>query len=173
MKLLGVLAVESTKKRRKDKQRQSKSGPKAGHGQAGQQLSRRSGAAAWTAGLREPRRKTKLTYAERHQLADRIIAQMMADGWVGMPASVKEMRRMLIADPLPMAPSMGLSAHDVIAPEPQQNAYAVAVDGVMAAPDGATALLCNAVAGSIQANNADSMWLPPPWLPRRFPRKPP
>lgn len=107
-------------------------------------------------GLRKPCRKTKLTHAERHQLADRIIAQMMADGWVGAPASVKELRRMLIADPLPAAQSMGISVHDVIAPEPQQNAYAVTVDRAMAAPDGATALLCNAVAGSIKANNAET-----------------
>lgn len=107
-------------------------------------------------GLRKPHRKTKLSHAERHRLADRIITQMMADGWVGTPASVKQLRRMLIADPLPAAESMGLSAHDVIAPEPQQNAYAVAVDGAMAAPDGATALLCNAVAGSIDATHAET-----------------
>lgn len=106
-------------------------------------------------GLRKPRRKMKLTSAQRHQLADRIIAQLMADGWVASPVSVKEMRRMLIADPLPMAQSMGLSAHDADVIDSQQKAYAVAVDGVPSLPDGATALLCNAVAGITKSNDAD------------------
>ena len=104
-------------------------------------------------GLRKPRRKMKLTSAQRHQLADRIIAQLMADGWVASPVSVKEMSRMLIADPLPMAQSMGLSAHDADAIESQQNAYAVAVDSVPALPDGSTALLCNAVDGGVTIND--------------------
>lgn len=105
-------------------------------------------------GLRKPRCKGKMTSTRRHHLADRTIDKLMADGWVASPASVKEMHRMLFPDPLPMAQSMGLSAHEDSAIESQQNAYAVAVDDVRTLPDGATALLCNAVASSTTANDA-------------------
>jgi hypothetical protein len=102
-------------------------------------------------GLRKPRRKLKLTSTQRHQLVDRIIDQMLADGWVASPASIKALRTTLTPDPLPVAQSMGLLPHDAAAIEPQ-TAYAVA-DSVL--PDVPTALLCNAVAGSAKVNDAE------------------
>lgn len=102
-------------------------------------------------GLRKPRRKPKLTSAQRHELADRIIGQMLAEGWIASPASVKAMRTMLARDPLPMAQSMGLAPHDAAIEPP--TAYAVA-DAVL--PDGATALLCNAVHADDAIRETDS-----------------
>ena len=51
-------------------------------------------------GLRKPRRKLKLTSTQRHELVDRIIDQMLADGWVASPASIKALRTTLTPDPL-------------------------------------------------------------------------
>lgn len=105
-------------------------------------------------GLRKPQPKVKLTSTQRHKLADRIIDQLMADGWVGSPASVKAMHRKFVADPLPIAESMALSMQDAISCKSQPTAYAVALDSVPEMPERATALLCNAVHGSASTNDA-------------------
>jgi hypothetical protein len=87
-------------------------------------------------GLRKPRCKGKLTYAERQQLADLILARMMVQGWSGSPAAIKSMRKLLSDDPVPMAQTMGLM---------EPTAYAVDGDDEAASAGDPTAYLCNAV----------------------------
>jgi hypothetical protein len=105
-------------------------------------------------GLRKPRSRSKMSSAQRHHLANLIIDQLMADGWVGTPASVKAMLRKFAGDPLPIAESMGLSAQDADPAKSQPKAYAVAIESVPPHLNRATALLCNAVHGSASTNDA-------------------
>jgi hypothetical protein len=77
-------------------------------------------------GLGKPRRKAKPTYSERQQVAERVLVKMATDGaaWADNPAAVAAMRKMLTADPMPMARALGLmecEAGDVV-----PTAYAVA-----------------------------------------------
>jgi hypothetical protein len=97
-------------------------------------------------GLAKPRRKAQLTYRERQQLADRVLAAMMTDGptWADTPAGVVAMRQMLISDPTPMAKALGLLGD---ADDTTPTAYAVAgtAGSQATAGDASTALLCYAV----------------------------
>lgn len=98
-------------------------------------------------GLRKPKRKAKMTYQERQQLAKRVLVKMAADGaaWTDNPAAVAAMRKMLTADPMPMARALGLveyKAGDVV---PTAYAVAGAVGSAATAGASSTAFLCYAV----------------------------
>lgn len=98
-------------------------------------------------GLRKPRGKVQLTYRERQQLADRVLVKMAADGaaWADNPAAVAAMRKMLTADPVPMAQALGWM--EAAAGDVDSTAYAVAGAARSATTAGASsiALLCYAV----------------------------
>jgi hypothetical protein len=108
-------------------------------------------------GLGKPHRKIQLAYRERQQLAERVLTTMTADGpaWADSPAAVGAMRRMLIADPMPMATALGLLED---ADDATPTAYAVAGAAVPAVLLGAasTALLCYAVAFDAVLGGADA-----------------
>lgn len=96
-------------------------------------------------GLGKPRRKAKLTYPERQQVAERVLVKMATDGaaWADNPAAVAAMRKMLTADPMPMARAFGLVEGEAGDVAPTAYAVACAVDAD--AVGMSTAYLCYAV----------------------------
>jgi hypothetical protein len=98
-------------------------------------------------GLRKPRRKAKLTYQERQQLAERVLVKMAADGagWADKPPAVAAMRKMLTADPMPMARALGLVEDEAGDVAPTAHAVAGAAGSAATAGASSTALLCYAV----------------------------
>jgi hypothetical protein len=114
-------------------------------------------------GLRKPRRKGKLAYRERQQLADRVLANMLAEGaaWADSKA-VAAMRKLLTAAPEPMAEALGLM-QDTVADEADQTTYAVDAGGVDAVlADEPTAYLCYAFDADLMLDNdADTDPTPP------------
>jgi hypothetical protein len=108
-------------------------------------------------GLRKPRPKVKLTYRERQQLANRVLATVLADrpAWADNPAAVWEMRQLLTADPTPMAKALGLLEDS---DDATPTAYAVAGAAVPAVKPGAvsTAFLCYAVGSDVALDGADA-----------------
>jgi hypothetical protein len=97
-------------------------------------------------GLGKPRRKANLTYQERQQVAERVLAKMLADGaaWADNPPAVAAMRKMLTADPVPMAQALGLM-QVAVAGNVDKTAYAVAGQVEADAAGVSTAYLCYAV----------------------------
>lgn len=86
-------------------------------------------------GLERPTRKAMLCHADRVYLTERVLAKLAAGGpaWASNPAAMKEMRRLILADPLGMA-----RAHGIVLPQDDHTGHQDAETAYMRLPhDGA------------------------------------